>query len=343
MTEAAPPVSPDQENAGPGSLGRRIWRHMRALWPRWTWLPPLPFALDFAMNAWRGELRWDHAILMLVVVGLAYGNSFTKKLCVGLYPMGLIGILYDSMRLVQRAGLDASSIHLCDLRAIELRYFGIDMGGVRATVHDYFQAHATPALDLICAIPYGTFVFYCLGFAALLFVRDFRAMQRFTWGFFTLNVIGFTTYHIYPAAPPWYFHSHGCVVDLFAKASEGPNLARVDAMLGISYFHGMYGRASDVFGAVPSLHVAYPLLVVLEGWKQFRAPGRALTVGFWLLMCFSAAYLDHHWVVDSMVGLSYAVITFGLVRVVGQWARRAAASSPATSPEASLLSPEIRS
>jgi len=274
------------------------------------------------MNASRGELRWDHVLLILVVISLAYGNAFTKKLCVGLYPMGLVALLYDSMRLVQHAGVDASSVHLCDLRALELRFFGLDMAGTRVTVHDFLQQHATIGLDLLCAIPYGTFIFYCLGFSAYLFVRDFEGMQRFTWGWFALNVIGFTTYHIYPAAPPWYFHSHGCVVDLFAKASEGPNLARVDALLGMSYFHGMYGRASDVFGAVPSLHVAYPLLVVLEGWSRFRVRGRAITVAFSSLMIFSAAYLDHHWVVDIVVGLTYAVLTFGLVRLISGMLRR---------------------
>jgi len=315
---------------------------MRALWPRWTWLPPIPFLLDGLMNASRGELRWDHVLLILVVVVLAYGNAFTKKLCVGLYPMGLVALLYDSMRLVEHAGVDVNTVHLCDLRAVELRWFGLDMAGTRVTLHDYFQAHASTGLDLLCALPYGTFVFYCLGFSAYLFVRDFGAMQRFTWGWLALNAIGFTTYHVYPAAPPWYFHTHGCAVDLLAKASEGPNLARVDALLGMSYFHGMYGRASDVFGAVPSLHCAYPLLVVLEGWSRFRARGRAITIAFFLLMCFSAVYLDHHWVVDVLLGITYAIFTFGMLRVVSSVLRRRRSIDPDTRLQPSTPAREIQ-
>ena len=61
------------------------------------------------------------------------------------------------------------------------------------------------------------------------------------WSFFVLNIAGFVTYHLYPAAPPWYFHLHGCTVDLAAPASAGPNLTRVDAWLGISYFAGFTG------------------------------------------------------------------------------------------------------
>ena len=309
-------------DAATTSFTGRALAHVRALWPRWAWLPPIPFLLNLAMNVYRGEARWDHVLITVVVIGLAYGNAFTKKLCVGLYPMGLVALLFDSMRLFQHAGFDASGVHVCDLRAVELRWFGLDMGGTRVTLHDWFQAHSSTWLDLLCAVPYGTFLLYCVVFASVLFVRDFRAHQRFTWGFLALNVIGFTTYHIYPAAPPWYFHSHGCTVDLLAKASEGPNLARVDALLGITYFHGMYGRASDVFGAVPSLHCAYPLLVVLEGWRQFRWRGRAFTVAFFMLMCFSAIYLDHHWVVDALVGITYAIITFVALRMISNALRR---------------------
>jgi membrane-associated phospholipid phosphatase len=96
-------------------------------------------------------------------------------------------------------------------------------------------------------------------------------------------------------------------VDLLAHASEGPNLARVDALIGVPYFHGMYGRASDVFGAMPSLHVAYALLVVIEGWASFGAGLRAAAVAFYLSMCFAAVYLDHHWVLDVVAGSAYCV------------------------------------
>ena len=63
-------------------------------------------------------------------------------------------------------------------------------------------------------------------------------------------------------------------VDLNAHASEGPRLAHVDALMGWKYFAGFYGRSNDVFGAVPSLHVSYPLLVILYGWRFFKTPLR---------------------------------------------------------------------
>jgi hypothetical protein len=78
-------------------------------------------------------------------------------------------------------------------------------------------------------------------------------------------------------------------VSLAARASEGAALGRVDTRLGVDYFAGMYGRASDVFGAMPSLH---------------------------------CAYLDHRWVLDVLAGLTYGASVLGAARAIA-WVRAA--------------------
>ena len=231
------------------------------------------------------------------------------------------------MRAFQNVGVSESTVHLCDLRAREVALFGVTVNGQRGSVHDWLQVHSSPVLDRLCAVPYATFIFVCIACALWLYVRDYRRMVRFAWCFFALNVAGFITYHLYPAAPPWYFHAHGCVVDLHAHASEGPNLARVDAWLGFPYFARMYGKASAVFGAMPSLHCAYACLVVLEGWATFRKPWRIASALFYLLMCFSAVYLDHHWVLDAIAGSTYCVIVVLAARALTRLWRRSEASA----------------
>ena len=293
--------------------------HMRKLWPRWTWAPTLPFWAWAAFCAARGELRADHIALALLATALAYGHRISKRVFLGILPMGLVALFYDSMRLFKNVGLSESTVHVCDLRAAEARYFGFVQDGVPITLHDWLQRHATLQLDVFGALAYGTFLYVVLGYALFLLVRDFSSGQRFMWGFFALNMIGFATYHIYPAAPPWYYHAHGCVVDLAAKASAGPNLTRVDAWMGFPYFAGFYGRSNDVFGAVPSLHVAYPLLMAIEGWRKHRSLGRSLLVGFYLWMCFAAVYLDHHWVIDVLLGSVYTVAVAWLMRAAERW------------------------
>jgi inositol phosphorylceramide synthase catalytic subunit len=295
-----------------------FWRHLRALWPGLTILAPLPFVLHAIWALSQGRFHWENIAVLGTALTLFSIGPRTKKLFLGAYPLGLVGILYDTMKLVENVGVSAESVHLCDLRALEIKLFGITMDGRPATLHDWLQLHWSPALDRLCAIPYATFIFVCFGCAVWLYFKDYPAMLRFTWCFFALNVAGFITYHVYPAAPPWYFHSHGCTVDVTAHASEGPNLARVDAWLGVPYFAGMYGRASDVFGAMPSLHVAYSLIVVLEGWPSFKPFWRAASLAFFFLMAFSAVYLDHHWVLDAVAGIVYCTTVVTVARVLGR-------------------------
>jgi membrane-associated phospholipid phosphatase len=91
-------------------------------------------------------------------------------------------------------------------------------------------------------------------------------------------------------------------------ASSPAAALRFDALTGTHIFANMYARASDVFGAMPSLHAAYPLLVALA----LRGLGhRTLAVFAWCymaLMCFAAVYLQHHYVIDVMGGLAYAAL-----------------------------------
>jgi inositol phosphorylceramide synthase catalytic subunit len=295
----------------------RFWQHVRTLWPGVTMFAPLPFLAHAAWAGAGGHFHWENAAVLAVVLVLFCAGARSKKLLLGAYPLGLVGVLYDAMKIGEGVGVSANTVHVCDLRAHELALFGVTMGQRRVTYQDWFQAHPSRFLDAICAIPYGTFIFVCAACAVWLYIRDYPRMVRFGWCFFALNVAGFVTYHVYPAAPPWYYHAHGCTVDLRAAASEGPGLARVDAALGIQYFAGMYGRASDVFGAMPSLHVAYPLLIVVEGWAVMRPTIRAASIAFFLLMCFSAVYLDHHWVLDVLAGIAYCLSVVGAARLLG--------------------------
>jgi membrane-associated phospholipid phosphatase len=258
-------------------------------------------------------MRWEYVAFPVVSFSLAYGTAATKKLFVGLYPLGLIGILYDGMRLARNVGVTEERVHLCDLRAAEATVFGWH----GATIHDWIQAgHTNAVLDAFFSIPYATFLFVCIGFAVYAWRRDFLTLRRFGWCFFVVNVAGFATYHLYPAAPPWYFHEHGCVVDLAANAEAGSNLARVDAWLGFPYFHGMYARATEVFGAIPSLHCAYPLMITILGWRWLGTFGRSLSIAFFVSMCVGAVYLDHHWILDVLAGIVYALGTVALVCVL---------------------------
>jgi hypothetical protein len=298
------------------SLLARVARHVRGLWPgAGVWLP-LPFVAYSLGCLLAGKGRWEHVAMAVGVPLLAYASVASKRLFIGLLPMGILAVVYDAMRWIKTLGVTPARVHVCDLRAIDMRIASTTVGGERVSVHDWVQAHTNPILDVLLAVPYGTFLFVTIGFAVFLYRKDYARMRLFAWSFLCVNLAGFATYHVYPAAAPWYFHTHGCAIDLEAPASEGANLARVDQLLGFPYFHGLYGRSSDVFGAVPSLHVAYPMLVLLFGWAALRWRGRALAILFLVSMCSAAVYLDHHWIIDIFLGITYTLAVYAGVMAI---------------------------
>jgi phosphatidylglycerophosphatase A len=235
-----------------------------------------------------------------------------------------VPLLYAALGPFAKAGVSASRVHGCDLRAIDAALVPVGAG---ETIHDILQRHHVAFLDLYFAIPYATYLVACFAFAVYMFFRDEAAMRRFTLGFLLLNATAFALYHIVPAAPPWYVHAHGCAIDMGATPSAGPSLLRVDAMLGVPYFAAFYARSTTVFGAMPSLHAAYPTLIFLVAR---RAVGRALKIalgGFAVSMFAAAIYLDHHWVVDVLAGIASACCVHFVVatprerlaRVIATW------------------------
>ncbi len=109
---------------------------------------------------------------------------------------------------------------------------------------------------------------------------------------------------------------------ILSAAPEAAGAARFDALLGVRWFAGYYGRNANVFGAIPSLHVGQTFLAVLYAW-QFRSL-RGFTTGFWLLVFFASVYLNHHYVIDGLVGMVFAL---GVWVGVRWWARRRTAEA----------------
>jgi prepilin signal peptidase PulO-like enzyme (type II secretory pathway) len=114
----------------------RLLAHVRALWPRYPYLPALPFWLLALFWLAQGKLRWDHLAVAAFATFMSYWSLWTKRLYLGILPIGLVGILYDTMRIVKNVGLTKDNVHVCDVRAIDQRFFGVTLNGVRSTWHD---------------------------------------------------------------------------------------------------------------------------------------------------------------------------------------------------------------
>jgi inositol phosphorylceramide synthase catalytic subunit len=297
----------------------RAWLLPSRTMRRRAW-PPALGLLYIAAVAVLGGLRGDHVLIGLLGF-LDLWNERTRLFLRVFFPFIVTGVVFDGMRYFYWQGIEGR-VHVAEPYLLERRWFGV--GG--RTLNEVFLAHHWAALDLACGFAYLVYVAETLALALWLFFRG-RVEGALTFGrsFLLVNVMGYATYFVYAAAPPWYVTEYGLGPARMHVAPAAAAASRFDALLGTRFFDSMYGRGVDVFGAIPSLHVAYPLIAAI---LAFRMPAlrwaRAPTVLFFLLMCLSAVYLQHHYVIDVVAGAIYAVAALALVLA---WERRRAAAA----------------
>jgi membrane-associated phospholipid phosphatase len=256
-----------------------------------------------------GGLRPDHVLLGLLPWLDAY-NEKTRLFLRYFTPLILTGVVYDTMRYYYWEGV-AGHIHVDGPFYRDLAWFGVHDGAEVVTPNEYFLRHPQFILDVVCGFAYLVFVAeYITAALFLFFTRRFELLRLFGWSFFTVNVMGFITYFIYPSAPPWYVSQYGLGPALMHVKPGQAGAARFDQIFGTHFFDQIYGRGIDVYGAYPSLHVVYPFMVAVltfltPALRWFRAPA----IAFYLLMCVSAVYLQHHWMEDLLLGTAYAIVT----------------------------------
>jgi hypothetical protein len=258
------------------------------------------------------RIRWEPLALVFGCLVLPRLGAKAKRLFAGLVPYFLFVLAYDAVRYGRDAFLTADRVTVCGIRAMEQKVLG---SGSAGTIGDWAQQHVSVPLDLLFAAPYFVFAYVVLGYGLVLYVIDRPRMSRFLWAFFVANILAFGIWLAFPVAPPWYQHAYGCVVDLGVRPSPA-GLLRVDRLLHITYFQTLYGKSTYVFGAMPSLHCTYPMIGLLTAWHHVTWRTRPLHIGYVALMFCASVYLDHHYVLDGLVGFFLAAVAVWIVTKV---------------------------
>jgi hypothetical protein len=127
--------------------------------------------------------------------------------------------------------------------------------------------------------------------------------RRYVFLFVNLTFITFLTYLFYPAVPPWMASRMGAIAPTSKIIDD--MWIHIGLKSGAEVFSATSHLANPV-AAVPSLHTAYPVLIMLFFWS---ATGRRR---WWLplypiAMSFTLIYTSEHYFFDIVLGWLYAV------------------------------------
>ena len=275
------------------------------------------YLLVLARFGLNGPFHW---ILAAICVASRISPARIRSALFDALPFALFGAAYDILRIAQRFVV-ARGVEVWRPYWFDLVVFGVGPPHDRQTLNELFVHHHWPAVDFITGLAYFSYIYAVLGFAVFVALVDrtsagARRTRAVGWTFLGVNSAGSLTYLLFPVAPPWYAASHGFgPVDPSTPASPAA-LIRWDDLVGIPYFHHFYARASDIFGSMPSMHCAYPMILFLFALELRRWPFIVALGAFQLLMCFSAIYLQHHYVSDVIVGMLYALLGYSAERLL---------------------------
>jgi len=180
-------------------------------------------------------------------------------------------------------------------------------GGTAPTVRlqDAFWDPAHPHwYDYVAWLVYLSHFVVTVTVAIVLWVRAYPLFLRFRALFLTVTFAGFLTYVLYPAIPPW----------LASERGDMPHTIRIVRAMwvevglsGVAKVFGENSRYAFPVGALPSLHAAWPFLLLLFFWP-IAGKWRVLLVAYALAMALTLVYSADHFVFDVLLGWTYVIV-----------------------------------
>ena len=258
------------------------------------------------------------AIIMsgLALTSIGRGWRATVQVVVDWLPFTAVLLLYDRTRgIADGLGIN---VHEQDILDAEKWLFGGSEPTVWLQQHLYDAAHVH-WYDALVTLVYTSHFLATPILAAVLWLHDRALWLRYISRVIALALVGLLTYCLFPEAPPWMAARDG-LTDPVARLS-----ARGWVWFHFENLNGVLARAqqdgANPIAAMPSLHLAFAVLVALTIGARLRARWRWLLALYPVAMGFTLVYTGEHYVLDLIVGAGYA---FAVHLLLNRWDRRRA-------------------
>ena len=284
-------------------------------------------ALGVVIASWGLPVARDQLFLWIGLGLLAFSVSAWRSwgvLLLEWLPFFALLVAYDFLR--GAAGGVPAQAHVLPQIDFDKALFGGAVPSVWLQHHLWSPAHFH-WYDYGIWCVYMTHFFTIWIVAAVLWRVARDQFRRYALMVIVLTVGALLTYWLYPAQPPW-LHMNG--VDRIVPLVWGH--------LGVTTIQSAYenGDLVNTVAAMPSLHAAYPFLLLLFFWPA-GWPARVLLGAYTLAMAFTLVYGGEHFVADIVAGWLMALAAWALVNWV--WSKRIARSANVAA-DASLHAPE---
>jgi membrane-associated phospholipid phosphatase len=296
------------------------------------------FVLGSAIWIWqKGLFVHTDTVVLWVLAGL-FTLTLTDLRRWGLrlfwdwLPLGALLVFYD-----QSAPL-AKLLHRPIHTALQIHFDELLFGKPLLTIQLQHLLHQTktvrwweyPMFGL-----YMTHFFMALVVAGILWRFSYQRFREFRLQIVILSTLGFATYVLYPAAPPWYMGDHLHVVSTIYRT-----VFETWGKLGLKSAGSIADGAiqgtdlGNRLAAVPSMHAAISLFIACFFWRGARPWVRVVLVVYVVGMAFTLVYSGEHYVFDIVVGWLYTAFTVAGVALYRRYTRPLA---PTAIPTASGL------
>lgn len=265
------------------------------------------------LSTWVVGFKSDQIVLVVIFNTCFYASAISRKFILGFSVFIVYWILFDYMKAFPNYTI--SKVHIADLYNLEKHLFGINFNGRVLTPNEYLKANSKSYLDVIGGLFYLCWIPVPLSFAAYLFFKNRREFLCFAMTFFVVNLLGFVVYYTFPAAPPWYIQEHGFNFIANTPGNTG-GLVRFDHFFNVHIFQSIYQKGSNVFAAMPSLHSAYPIIVVYYAFRNHVGAMKVVLITVMIGIWLTAIYTSHHFVLDVLAGMITAIIGINLFNLL---------------------------
>jgi membrane-associated phospholipid phosphatase len=272
--------------------------------------------VTFVLVAWRGKILLSRDVVFvwlmggLLVLSINNPGRWVRGMILDWLPFILFLFAYDYARSI--ADETGFTPHLAPQLRVETLLFGTPIPTVGLQEHLYTQG-SLQWYDYSAWIVYITHFFGTLGLAAILWRFAYPLFKKWRTLVIGLSTAGFVTYVLYPAVPPWLAFQTGKIGHVDKIKDQIFDQTGTKAITS-----AVEKNWVDKTAAMPSLHSAFPLMMMLlfwhKGWK-WRIP-----FGLYALaMGLTLVYTGEHFVVDVFAGWAYAI---GIYLLASLWWRR---------------------